>query len=506
MLPVAPSSASATMESFPKIASIDYPSIPSTVSQADDSMPRPRPRRTSSTVGDNLRGDTGASALSTLEPTPTFGSPPVSPNLQPQGPQEERQVPPRRRPRRRREQGWRGLLQRWTDFSFRHTWANPLIIMTLILTLYGIYPYPTNPLRSAIFLSYPLDPSDPLIPADVRADPTAPTHYGKGRKDFAFVAFYIVVLSFTREFIMQRILRPLARWFQLNTRSKQNRFMEQTYTALYFGIFGPYGLWVMYRSPVWYFNTAGMYETFPNRTHEGIFKAYYLLQASYWTQQAIVLCLMLEKPRRDFRELVGHHIVTLALIWLSYRFHFAYIGLAVYITHDISDFFLATSKTFSYLDLRIVSPYFGFFIAVWVYLRHYINIYILHSITTTFATVGPFQLDWETQQYKCWISQYITFALLATLQAINIFWLYFIVKVGLRVYRDGVKKDERSDEEEEDEKNVDEKRRVMEREEMEREREMKGLKMDGGLVDGELKGHQSSTGVAMESGEVRKRM
>ncbi|KAI4136890.1 MAG: hypothetical protein L6R39_007574 [Caloplaca ligustica] len=484
------------MDSFPKVASIDHPSIP----QSDDSMPRPRPRRTSTTVGDNLRGDTGASALSTLEPTPTFTSPPIPPNLQPQKPQDERQEPPRRRPRRRREQGWRGWFRRWQDFSFRHTWANPLIVISLVLSLYAIYPYPTNPLRSAIFLSYPLDPSDPLIPADVRADPKAPVHYGKGPKDFAFVAFYIVVLSFTREFIMQRLLRPLARSYGFG-RSKQNRFMEQTYTAIYFAIFGPYGLWVMYRSPVWYFNTAGMYETFPNRTHEGIFKAYYLLQASYWAQQAIVLCLMLEKPRRDFKELVGHHIVTLALIWLSYRFHFGYMGLAVYITHDISDFFLATSKTFSYLDLKIVSPYFGLFIGIWVYLRHYINIVILHSITTTFATIGPFDLDWETQQYKCWISQYITFALLAFLQAINIFWLYFIVRVAVRVFRGGEKKDDRSDEEDEDEKDeVDDKRRLKEKGEMEGEKQRK-VEVNGEVVDSAVKENRSPA----VNGGVRRR-
>lgn len=56
-----------------------------------------------------------------------------------------------------------------------------------------------------------------------------------------------------------------------------------------------------------------------------------------------VMMLGLEKPRKDFRELVAHHIVTLALIGLSYRFHFTYIGIAVYITHDVSDFFLAVS-------------------------------------------------------------------------------------------------------------------------------------------------------------------
>ncbi len=39
----------------------------------------PRPRRKSSNLGSDLRGDTGAAALSTLEPTPTFNSPPLTP-------------------------------------------------------------------------------------------------------------------------------------------------------------------------------------------------------------------------------------------------------------------------------------------------------------------------------------------------------------------------------------------------------------------------------------------
>jgi acyl-CoA-dependent ceramide synthase len=59
-------------------------------------------------------------------------------------------------------------------------------------------------------------------------------------------------------------------------------------------------------------------------------------------------------------------------------------------------------------------------------------------------------LDWETQQYKCWISQYITFALLASLQAVNLFWLFLILRIAKNyVLRVGLS-DERSDDEEED--------------------------------------------------------
>lgn len=168
--------------------------------------------------------------------------------------------------------------------------------------------------------------------------------YGKGKKDLAFVAFYTVLLSFTREFLMQKVIRPWAHHCGIHSKAKVVRFMEQVYTAIYFSVFGPFGLYVMSKTDIWYFNTTAMFEEFPHREHEAHFKAYYLLEASYWAQQAIVLVLQLEKPRKDFKELVWHHIITLSLIGLSYRFHFTHIGLAVYITHDISDLFLAVSS------------------------------------------------------------------------------------------------------------------------------------------------------------------
>jgi acyl-CoA-dependent ceramide synthase len=247
---------------------------------------------------------------------------------------------PERPGRRSKRKKVKSFFRRWKSLSFRHTWLNPLIVCIIVLAVFAVNPTTSNPVYCALFLSYPLERAK-------GSDPTQPIHYGKGSKDLAFVAFYTVLLSFTREFVMQRFLRPLAIRAGMKSRAKQARFMEQMYTALYFAVFGPLGLYVMSRTPVWYYNTVGMYEGFPHQTHEGLFKAYYLLQASYWTQQMIVLLLMLEKPRKDFKELVAHHFITLSLIWLSYRFHFTYMGLAVYITHDISDFFLAVSTQLS---------------------------------------------------------------------------------------------------------------------------------------------------------------
>lgn len=259
--------------------------------------------------------------------------------------------------------------------------------------------------------------------------------------------FYTFFFSFTRELLMQRVLRPIAHKCGIVKKAKVARFMEQTYTAIYFGVFGPVGLYVMYRTEVWYFRILGFYERYPHHTHTADFKAYYLLQAAYWSQQAIVLLLQLEKPRKDFKELVLHHVVTLTLIACSYRFHFTYIGIAVFVTHDISDFFLATSKTLNYLDHPWIGPYFGFFILVWVYMRHYINIGIIVSLFREFETVGPWTLDWGRQYYKCRLAQVISISLLGSLQAVNLFWLWFILRIAKRFVMDKEAVDERSEEE-----------------------------------------------------------
>lgn len=85
---------------------------------------------------------------------------------------------------------------------------------------------------------------------------------------------------------------------------------------------------------------------------------------------------------------------------------------------------------------------------MWCYLRHYLNLRILYSMFNEFMTVGPYELNWETEQYKCWISHIITFALLASLQALNLFWLYYILRIAHRYVFFKIAQDDRSDNDE----------------------------------------------------------
>ncbi|KAH3671083.1 hypothetical protein OGAPHI_000794 [Ogataea philodendri] len=324
--------------------------------------------------------------------------------------------------------------------SYRHTWLPFLVLLLIVQSAYWFSNNftPSNPLHMFVTMSHQVPGTNPPL-------------YEKGLKDFAFVGYMMIFFTFYREFLMQIVLRPIARYFGLKKESKIRRFTEQTYSICYYGVSGPFGLYVMKQTPMWYFNTAAFYENYPHLANEFWFKFYYLSQAAFWAQQSVVLMLQLEKPRKDFKELVFHHIVTMLLIFLSYRFNFTWMGIAVYITMDISDFFLSLSKSLNYLDSPYIGPFFFMFVGTWIYLRHWLNIRILWSVLTEFRTVGPYTLNFATQQYKCWISQPIVFVLIFALQLVNLYWLFLILRIAYRYVFLNVAEDERSESESESE-------------------------------------------------------
>ena len=75
---------------------------------------------------------------------------------------------------------------------------------------------------------------------------------------------------------------------------------------------------------------------------------------------------------------------------------------------------------------------------------------------TEFRSIGPFELNWDNQQYKCWIAQYITFSLLASLQAVNLYWLFAILRIAKNfVFNKEAIQDDRSDEEDDEQEGVE---------------------------------------------------
>jgi very-long-chain ceramide synthase len=102
------------------------------------------------------------------------------------------------------------------------------IALFWICQFFGIH---ENPFKPMLFISYPLPQSPPEDP-----------RYAKGWLDLLFIAYYVIVFSFVRQFTILGVLRPLASYLGIKKERKIERFGEQGYAILYWGSMGLWGL------------------------------------------------------------------------------------------------------------------------------------------------------------------------------------------------------------------------------------------------------------------------
>lgn len=142
----------------------------------------------------------------------------------------------------------------------------------------------------------------------------------------------------------------------------------------------------------------------------------------------------------------------------------------------------------------MTGPYFFVFMCVWIYLRHYLNLRIIYSLLTEFKTIGPYEINWETEQYKGPLSQIITLGLLSSLQALNLFWLFFIVRIAYRFVVHRVAEDDRSEYEESEAEAVQNDEKTTHNDEL-----------AGAVLNSSTNGHANGSAMLRQNGSAAKK-
>ncbi|RIA93708.1 TLC domain-containing protein [Glomus cerebriforme] len=333
-----------------------------------------------------------------------------------------------------------GIGKKIVNYIFQHQIELPLKIISAIILSYLVNPTPQNPFSKFLFLSYPVqkNPSDEVL-------------YGKGYWDIAYIVFWILVLTFVREFTMQHLLKPFAIYAGIKAKSS-TRFMEQGYIFIYCLISTSVGAYIMRQSPYWYFNTKYFWIDYPHFLISPLVKNYYLIQFGFWFQQITVLLLKIEKPRKDFVEMAAHHVITCLLIGGSYLSNFTRTGNAVFVTMDFTDIWLSFAKCLKYLELPsvITDMMFVVFMITWVYTRHYLYGLIIWSTYAESCLPENNKCIWDPLN-GYWLtrwSKYIILFGLVLLQILMIYWFLLILRVAWRVITGKNAEDTRSDSEE----------------------------------------------------------
>ncbi|KAF5390515.1 hypothetical protein D9757_002711 [Collybiopsis confluens] len=301
----------------------------------------------------------------------------------------------------------------------------------------------SNPFSQFFLLSH-------RVPSSSVNDP----RYQKGWSDLLFIAYYVVFWSLIRQSITIYIFKPTARYFGIKKEQKLDRFGEQGYAVVYFAFMGAWGYRIMGQLPTWWYKTDAFWIDYPHWDMKPELKRYYLMQMAYWVQQLLVLILGLEKPRKDYYELVAHHIVTIWLVGWSYLINLTLIGNAVYMSMDIPDTFLAFSKLLNYIRAeRAKTVSFAVFIVIWTYFRHILNFYILYSVWFEYDLIPKSSKVWiwANGTYLNWWMKYQVFVPILLLQFLNLFWYYLIIRILVRALISSEVGDVRSDDEDDGE-------------------------------------------------------
>lgn len=223
----------------------------------------------------------------------------------------------------------------------------------------------------------------------------------------------------------------------LNSTTAQKKWKDQAWQLAIHLSMGIWEIRLISQNPQWWTNYATVFEPCPGPgvVYDFELQMYYVIQLSLWIWTGIS-CKWLEERRKDYLEMMVHHVLTVCLVLRSLISNELPIGLMVLACHDISDIFLDLMKMANYLKVEGAHGYYVTEICFvlntyvsWPYLRLYV--FPLHIIWGTrylyvemCGVNGTFP-DHASAQY----GQYMLMAL----ALLHCFWFYLLNRIAYKL-------------------------------------------------------------------------
>ncbi|GFS10316.1 ceramide synthase 2 [Elysia marginata] len=187
----------------------------------------------------------------------------------------------------------------------------------------------------------------------------------------------------------------------------------------------------------WFYETKFCWRGWPHHHVPTDVYWYYMVEFGFYL--SLLASLFTDNKRKDFTEMIVHHIATLLLMGMSWANNFVRIGTLVLLVHDAVDSWMEAAKVAKYLKFDgICNVLFLIFMIVWVLTRMMLFPFrIIHSTM--------FEASAEMDPEVGWLTMYSVYnILLCTLQVLHIIWFYYICLIAADAFKGQVKQDSRS--------------------------------------------------------------
>jgi len=227
-----------------------------------------------------------------------------------------------------------------------------------------------------------------------------------------------------------------------NIISKKNsiKFSESAWKFLFYSSVWIWGISLALNED-YFWNTFLCIKDYPNIEMSDALQIFYLTELSFYMSS--FLChVTIEVRRKDYWQMLLHHVAAFFLIAMSYIMKTHRYGLVLLVLHDVNDIFLELGKLFIYHNsTTIANVIFGMFIASWLTTR-----ICLFSYKVLYSTlIEAYPVAVATNNIPYWIAINV---LLYFLQGLNFMWFGMMLKVLKRVICGEKIKDSREEGEE----------------------------------------------------------
>ncbi|KAI0065923.1 longevity assurance proteins LAG1/LAC1 [Artomyces pyxidatus] len=218
------------------------------------------------------------------------------------------------------------------------------------------------------------------------------------------------------------------------------RFAEQGWQFIYYSLQWSLGLYVYRNIP------SDLWIGYPHIPLAGPIKFYYLLQMAFYIHA--VLVLNAEARRKDHWQMFTHHVITIALVGLSYSYNTTRVGCVIMVLMDWVDIFLPFAKMLRYLNYQtLCDAAFVWFLISWVVTRHVLFMIVLVYTYLEPPRIGVLGWNPELGIFLTKEAHLVFVVLLCCLQVLQMIWCYTIFSVAYRVVMGHGADDSRSDDE-----------------------------------------------------------
>jgi hypothetical protein len=239
-------------------------------------------------------------------------------------------------------------------------------------------------------------------------------------EEIGMISVFCIVISVARYFIQQYIQD-----YYKGKVDDEFKFSESVWKTIIYGILWFDAIYVVYLQE-FYTNTKKCWEDYPDPQLSFSFRLWFFLQLGYYWSCFFFQRFNFEVRRKDYNQMLIHHVFAIILLTGSYALGYSYIGGVILFLNDFNDWILNVGKIFLYIRKKYIADIlFPVFILSWGYNRIYLGLgKVLYSCFFEARQVNPTISP---------VSFYTFSAGLVTLYFLNCWWFYVMCKMGVRV-------------------------------------------------------------------------